>query len=278
MQHFGKILGVIIGLLSGIGFWGLIIGIIIGYIADKINNIHYPNQKKNKQTLFFSIVFQVMGHLTKSKGRVHQNDIQMAKFLMKKMNLNYEYCIKAQNLFIEGKKNNYPLRQKLRELHSNISWNQNLVKTFLEIQINAAFADGNLHHKERNILHIIAEELGIKYAQFIEMLNIIEQNIRCNNNYFQGEKYYYYSNFFSNEFSHSSYHKINLQDAYNILGINEYDDCLTIKRAYKKLMSKYHPDKLIAKGLSIDLINTAKKKTQKIKSAYDIIKKEKNIK
>lgn len=276
MQHFGKILGVIIGLLSGIGFWGLIIGIIIGYIADKINSIHYPNQKK-KQTLFFSIVFQVMGHLTKSKGRVNQNDILMAKLLMKKMNLNSEYCIKAKNLFLEGKKNTYPLRQKLRELHNNISWNKDLIKTFLEIQINAAFADGNLHHKERNILYIIAEELGIKYAQFIKMLNIIEQNIRYNNNYFQGTQYYYYSKFFNNEFSCAN-NAITLQDAYNTLGVNENDDGLTIKRSYKKLMSKYHPDKLIAKGLSTNMINKAKKKAQKIKLAYDTIKKEKNIK
>lgn len=276
MQHFGKILGVIIGLLSGIGFWGVIIGIIIGYIADKINNIYYPKPKKNKQVLFFTVLFQVMGHLTKSKGRVNNNDIKMAELLMKKMNLSSEYCIKAKNLFLEGKKNDYPLRQKLRELHNIIAWNHSLIRTFLEIQMNAAFADGNLHHKERCVLHIIAEEFGIKYAQFVEMLNIIEKNIKYNNHYFQETKYHYYSsNFFNNEFTNSN--KITLEEAYNTLGINENDDFLTIKRSYKKLMSKYHPDKLIAKSLSKKMINIAKKKAQKVKLAYDIIKKEKNI-
>lgn len=41
-----------------------------------------------------------------------------------------------------------------------------LIRMFLEIQIQAAFADGSLHPNERAVLYVIAEELGISRAQF----------------------------------------------------------------------------------------------------------------
>jgi DnaJ like chaperone protein len=40
-----------------------------------------------------------------------------------------------------------------------------------------------------------------------------------------------------------------LEDACNVLGVKPTDDQTTIKRAYRKLMSEHHPDKLVAKGL-----------------------------
>ena len=44
---------------------------------------------------------------------------------------------------------------------------------FLEIQIQAAFADGSLHPNERAVLYVIAEELGISRAQFDQFLRMM---------------------------------------------------------------------------------------------------------
>ena len=47
-----------------------------------------------------------------------------------------------------------------------------------------------------------------------------------------------------------------------------------IKRAYRRLLSQHHPDKLVAKGLPEEMMTIAKEKTQEIISAYELIKKQ----
>jgi len=66
--------------------------------------------------------------------------------------------------------------------------------------------------------------------------------------------------------------KQSLDDAYRILGVTASDDEKTIKRAYRKRMAEHHPDKLVSKGLPEQAMEMAKKKTQDIQSAYELIK------
>ena len=66
--------------------------------------------------------------------------------------------------------------------------------------------------------------------------------------------------------------QLNLQNAYNILGVKPSDDIATIKRAYRKLMNEHHPDKLVSKGLPKEMLEAAKKRAQEIQAAYDLIK------
>ena len=56
------------------------------------------------------------------------------------------------------------------------------------------------------------------------------------------------------------------------------DDATTIKRAYRKLMSEHHPDKLVAKGLPPEMMEMAKQKAQEIQKAYELIKEQKGFK
>ena len=69
-----------------------------------------------------------------------------------------------------------------------------------------------------------------------------------------------------------------LAAAFRVLGVQESDDSTVIKRAYRKLMSEHHPDKLVAKGLPPEMMELAKEKAQSIQAAYDLIKKEKGFK
>ena len=62
-----------------------------------------------------------------------------------------------------------------------------------------------------------------------------------------------------------------------MLGVSPQDEGLTIKRAYRKLMSEHHPDKLVAKGLPPEMMEMAKQKTQAIQQAYDLLKREKGF-
>jgi DnaJ like chaperone protein len=50
-----------------------------------------------------------------------------------------------------------------------------------------------------------------------------------------------------------------------------------VKRAYRKLMSQYHPDKLMGQGMPEDMIAMATAKSQEVQAAYDVIRKSRNM-
>ena len=271
MQYWGKIIGVAVALLMGGGFWGVVLGLLIGHMFDKARSrkIAWFANQRERQALFFATTFEVMGHLTKSKGRVTEADIHIASQLMDRMNLHGASRTAAQNAFRVGKSDNYPLREKMRQFRSVCFGRFDLIRMFLEIQIQAAFADGSLHPNERAVLYDIAEELGISRAQFDQFLRMMQGGAQFGGGYQQqtgGGNW------------QQAQRGPTLEDACNVLGVKPTDDATTIKRAYRKLMSEHHPDKLVAKGLPPEMMEMAKQKAQEIQQAYELIKQQKGFK
>jgi DnaJ like chaperone protein len=56
------------------------------------------------------------------------------------------------------------------------------------------------------------------------------------------------------------------------LGVKNSCTDQELKKAYRRLMSQHHPDKLVSKGLPEEMMKLATEKTQQIKDAYDLIK------
>lgn len=273
MQYWGKLLGVIVAIWSGAGFWGVVLGLIIGHMIDTARSNKrsrgFFTDQQTRQTLFFRTTFQVMGHLTKSKGRVTEADIQIASLFMDRLQLHGEARTAAQQAFREGKQSQFPLRETLQQFRSICFGRFDLIRMFLEIQIQASFADGSLHPNERQVLYVIAEELGISRAQFDQFLSMMEGGRQFGGGQQGG-------------YSQGGYQQAQrgptLDDACKVLGVRSSDDAATIKRAYRKLMSEHHPDKLVAKGLPPQMMEMAKQKAQEIQAAYDLIKREKGFK
>ena len=206
-----------------------------------------------------------MGHLTKSRSR-HGADIHIASQLMDRMNLHGASRTAAQ-MRSGGKIRHYPLRGS--PVSRCLLWSFDLIRMFLEIQIQAAFADGSLHPNERAVLYVIAEELGISRAQFDQFLRMMQGGAQFGGGYQQqtgGGNW------------QQAQRGPTLEDACNVLGVKPTDDATTIKRAYRKLMSEHHPDKLVAKGLPPEMMEMAKQKAQEIQQAYELIKQQKGFK
>lgn len=245
-------------------------GLLVGHMFDKARSrkmAWFANQRE-RQALFFATTFEVMGHLTKSKGRVTEADIHIASQLMDRMNLHGDSRTAAQNAFRVGKADNYPLREKMRQFRSVCFGRFDLIRMFLEIQIQAAFADGSLHPNEREVLYVIAEELGISRVQFDQFLRMMQGGAQFGGGYHQQ----------SGGGWQQAQRGPTLEDACNVLGVKTTDDATTIKRAYRKLMSEHHPDKLVAKGLPPEMMEMAKQKAQEIQKAYELIKEQKGFK
>jgi DnaJ like chaperone protein len=125
---------------------------------------------------------------------------------------------------------------------------RNLAQVFLEIQIATAMADGHMHASEKRVLFGIGEQLGFSRPDIEHLFNMAGPGPVAGT------------------------HKQSISKAYDILGISKSASDAEVKKAYRRLMSQHHPDKLIAKGLPEEMIQFATEKTQEIKAAYEQIK------
>lgn len=137
MRYWGKLLGVIVAIWSGGGFWAIVLGLLISCMVDKaldasLTGTSYFFDQQTRQNVFFHTTFQVMGHLRKSKGRVTEADIVNANRLMTRMQLNDALKSAAQEAFLEGKDSDFPLRGRLREFRQVCFGRFSLIRMFLE--------------------------------------------------------------------------------------------------------------------------------------------------
>lgn len=260
----GKIIGGVVGYFSG-GFIGLLIGVLIGHQVDRylpywlmklLGKVLVKHQLQ-VQRAFFEATFSVMGHVAKADGRVSEQEIQMARQVMERMQLSPEAQREAIDFFKQGKEPDFNLDTTLQRLRSATLRRRDLVQLFLEIQLGAAYADGELQASERELLLKIFTALGFTAAD----LERIESMIRAG-----------FHNRQSGSAAPGRTHGMALSDAYAILNVSEGASDAEVKKAYRLLTSQHHPDKLAAKGLPPEMMKMAEEKTHEIRTAYERVR------
>ncbi|PCJ45466.1 MAG: co-chaperone DjlA [Gammaproteobacteria bacterium] len=258
---WGKILGVGFGMMLG-GPFGAFLGLLLGHNFDKgigQSSLGFSNSEA-VQSKFFESVFSVMGHIAKADGKVTEQEIQMARVIMTQMQLNEARKTEAVKFFNLGKQPEFDLDATLRAFKQTCHGHRNLMQMFLEIQIAAGFADGGLQNSEKQILENISRVLGFNQ---IHLKMLIDSFLAQQRFHQSGQQAYD--------------QKDHLADAYTVLGIEENTSDKDTKKAYRKLMSQHHPDKLVAKGLPADMMAVATEKSQKIQAAWELIRKQRGI-
>jgi DnaJ like chaperone protein len=134
---------------------------------------------------------------------------------------------------------------------------KHLKQVLMVYLIVMALADGHFHPSEEALLGDIAGWLGYDQAAFRHLVEMV-----VNQTHFSGGR---------------AGTATALEDAYKALGVNKDSSDAEIKRAYRKLISQYHPDKLIGQGLPEDMIAVATEQAKEIQLAYDLIRKNRNI-
>jgi len=125
----------------------------------------------------------------------------------------------------------------------------------MEYLLNLAFIDGVFSKQEQEITEDIAQALKIEQRDY---LNIVSN----------------FKNFYQTRTKEKA---LSLEKAYEILETNSNDDEQTLKKNYRNLVKKHHPDILEGKGANQSIIDEATKKLQEINEAYEIIKKHRSI-
>ncbi|VAX05552.1 DnaJ-like protein DjlA [hydrothermal vent metagenome] len=265
MGWWGKVVGGTFGFMLG-GPLGALLGAALGHNLDKglsglkgVEGLD-PGDRERVQTAFFTATFSVMGHIAKADGRVSPDEIAMAEAVMAEMNLSPELYQTAQHLFNEGKSDDFLLDEVLEQFRQECHRRNTLIQMFLELQIQAAYADGSLDSAEERLLLHICSQLGI--SEFV--FRRLEQMIQAEHG-FAGARG-------RRGGPAQQPEGVSLQDAYAILNSSPEVSDGEIKKSYRRLLSQHHPDKLVAKGLPEEMMKVATRKTHEIRKAYEKVK------
>jgi len=267
LSWWGKMLGGAFGFMLG-GPLGAILGAVLGHNLDRgmdgLKDFEplRPGDKERVQTAFFTATFSVMGHLAKADGRVSKDEIEMARAVMSQMDLTQELRQTAIRLFDQGKRADFPLDDVLEQFRQECHRRQTLVQMFVEIQLQAAYADGVLHLAEERLLLHICQRLHLPESLFRNL----EQMIKAERHY-------------AGSGGRKAVRPVgpSLEDAHAILALSPQSSDAEVKRSYRRLLSQHHPDKLVSKGLPDEMMKMAAQKTHEIRQAYERIKQERGM-
>lgn len=262
MNFAGRLICTLIGMMVG-GPIGALIGFGVGHFFDKslssFSRQFDPALREKVEAALFDTVFPLLGKLAKSDGRISEEEIGATEQLMSKMRLSEAQRQRAIDLFKQGSQTNYDISKPLTEFMAVCGAYPDVKQILLVYLLSLAMADGELADEEEALLRQVAEQLGYArpiYEQILRMAKAQQQ--------FHGQGGGYGG-------ATSSADQIN--NAYAALGMDSNASDAELKKRYRKLMSEYHPDKLIGQGVPDDMVKVATEKSQEIQSAYDLIKK-----
>ncbi len=218
------------------------------------------------QTAFFTATFSVMGHVAAIDGEINDDEYRIMKALMERMSLTDEQKDVAERIFGQGRLPDFPLVPVIKQLKRECRNNSNLLRVFLEGQLHGAYADGELNRHEKDALLDISKRLGFNRREFGRIDNMVRAQHNLN---VAGE---------SVARSGGTQRKtMSVDEAYAILGLSSHIADADIQKAYRRLLSQHHPDKLVAKGLPEEMVRLASEKTTEIRSAYEVLREYRNF-
>jgi len=264
MSWWGKVIGGALG-FALVGPLGALLGAALGHSFDKgIKGLEKADfgiggaDQERIQAAFFTATFSIMGKIAKADGIVSKTEIDVARQTMDKMQLNEDQKHAAINLFNQGKETGFDHQPVLEQFRHECGRRTNLLRIFMEIQLTTALADNELHPEEHKLLIQVAELLGFSRRHFEELLAMMTAQQR-------------YSHFGGNHPSKAT-EKQAIEQAYKVLGMKPECSDAELKKAYRRLISQHHPDKLVSKGLPEEMMKIATAKTREIKDAYEQLK------
>jgi DnaJ like chaperone protein len=266
MNWIGKLIGAALGYLLTRRAPGVLLGLILGHLYDQYAARGGASRADpaTVRAVFFRAAFSVMGHVAKSDGRVSEQEIAAARRIFRQFNLTEADTRAARGFYTEGKEAGFDLAAALEELARVCRGREEVLRMFLEIQMRAALLGDGLHGAVRGTLQRVAAALGISAFEFAHLETLLRMQAYAGA---QGTGYTGGARPGPSPGGADA-----LAEAYEILGVPRTATDAEVKRAYRKLMSENHPDKMVARGLPESMLEIAKQKTQAIQAAWERVR------
>ena len=253
-------IGSCVGSLVG-GRLGAIIGAVLGHSVEK----HIAAGSKRRPTfasaysqsqrsrIFCTSAAAMLAKMAKADGRVTREEIEGIERAFRRLGFTPAARECAIRAFRRAKDDGHTIGAYAREFAAAVD-SVEICELFYEILWDVAGADGTIGPEELRLLQRIPAALGIRpewYAYFAS------HRLRGGG---QGGA------------SHDP-----LADAYAVLGAKATDDVATLRRRYRELAKKNHPDAMRAQGLPEEMVGKATERMSRINAAWETIKEARGI-
>ncbi|MET0292894.1 MAG: co-chaperone DjlA [Steroidobacteraceae bacterium] len=253
MQWTGKLIGSALG--AFLGPVGIAVGAFLGHQYDR-NAQGDPRLGVGQQ--FFRSTFLVMGHLAKADGRVTEREIDAARGIMDALKLAEVQKREAISLFSAGKRSDFDLDAELLGLRRSCGDHPSVLRAFIEIQLRFALAGSGMAGATRLRMVRIASQVGIP-GPVLARLEAAMRGGRATGPAAEIDV------------------AARTASAYRTLEVDADIADAELVKAYRRLMSRNHPDKMKANGLPDSMLEHAKQRTQEIRVAYEYLSERRGI-
>jgi len=257
-------------LLAFLGFLihgpvGALLGAAIGFMFDA------GRGQRQRATPppggFIAPLFALLGAVAKSDGRVSEAEIAVAERLMARMGLDPAQRRQAIASFNEGKQPAFDAGSAIAELRQWVGARRDHAFPVLDVVIDTVLSEGSPSPEKMNLLRQLAAALRISDMELMALMAMKGYAWHAGpgaHGYGAGGGYV------------PPQRSQQGPDPYAVLGVQRGADERTIKRAYRKLISEHHPDRL--GDLPEDMRRRAEVRASEINAAYERIKAEKGFK
>ena len=247
------VIGALLGAMFG-GFAGLLIGAAIGYAAGAVLRRSVMGGLQVVQSQLIDSTFSIMGALCKADSVVTRDEISAVEQIFTMLRLQDDQRRQAKAAFSLGKQPEFDLDAAVDQFARISRRRAPLIQLFLQLQVMAVAADGKVDRAEHQMLVRIARRLGLSEHDVAQLEALLRAGAA------------------GPSARGASPPRDRLADAYAALGVSPDAGSAEVKRAYRKLISQNHPDKLAARSLPESMRAVAEERSREINAAYDLIK------
>jgi DnaJ like chaperone protein len=265
MNFTGTLIGAVLGMWLTHNLLGALVGGALGFMFDASRQ--QQRRRTPTQGGYVAPLFALIGAVAKADGRVSEREIAIAERLMARMGLDQEARRVAIDAFNEGKQPEFNATAVIDELRQWVGHRRDHAFPVIDVVIETVLAEGNPSPEKMAILRQLAFALRVSDMELMALMAMkgYAWNAGASGRSYGGGGGY-------------TPPQRNTQgpDPYAILGIQRDADDRAIKRAYRKLISEHHPDRL--GDLPDDMRRRAEARASEINAAYERIKAERGFK
>ena len=200
------------------------------------------NTKSSEHKQFVEIMVHILIHIAKADGRISQSETQIIRqFFIAQLNFSGAQVAWLNDVIDSAKNSTDTIQRLANEFTTQFGYEAQLM--LLNMVYNVAYSDGEFHASEDKLIHELARLLRISEFDHQRIKMAFEAQYGDISSAQNDDKYY------------------------AILGLNNSAKKEDIKKVYRELTKKYHPDKV--HHLGDEFKQQAEKKMQEINHAYD---------